>query len=251
VDGKPASLPSGVRLYVIGDIHGRLDLLRPLEAMILDDIAASGAFLSNFVIYLGDYVDRGFESRQVIDHLLAEPLEGCRRVLLLGNHDAWLRDFVKGEPVGSAWLVHGGDATLLSYGVRLDLQVEEQERLQRARINLAERMTAAHLRFLEDLELAFSMGDYFFCHAGIRPGVPLDRQSETDLVWIREPFLGWSGDAGKIVVHGHTPVDRPVVRCNRISIDTGACWTGNLTSLVLEGTDYRFLSTGTRAGSAL
>lgn len=243
VRGEPPRLPRGVRVYVVGDIHGRLDLLRALEARILADIEESGRHLERFVVYLGDYVDRGFESRQVLDHLIGRPLPDVHRVCLLGNHDAWLRAFVRGEPVGPAWLQHGGDATLVSYAVRLDLQQEESRRLAAAHAALAAKLPAAHLAFLDGLELAFSLGDYFFCHAGIRPGLPLERQVEADLIWIREPFLSWTGDAGKIVVHGHTVEPAPVVRTNRIGIDTGACWTGNLTCLVLEGQERRFLST--------
>ncbi|MDX6750042.1 metallophosphoesterase [Geminicoccaceae bacterium 1502E] len=232
-----------MRVYAVGDVHGRLDLLRALETRIAADAAASPARLEHLIVYLGDYVDRGFESRQVIEHLVREPLEGFNRVCLLGNHDAWLRGFVQGEAVGPAWLQYGGDATLLSYGVQIDLRAGEEARLDSARERLTERLPMEHLAFLEGLELAFSMGDYFFCHAGIRPGVPLDEQREQDLIWIREPFLSWTGSAGKVVVHGHTVEEQPVVLPNRIGIDTGACWTGRLTCLVLEGSDRRFLST--------
>lgn len=232
-----------MRLYAIGDVHGRLDLLRALEAQIAADAASAPATTDRFLVYVGDYVDRGFESRQVIEHLVLEPLEGFNRVCLLGNHDAWLLGFLTGEPVGPAWLQHGGDATLLSYGVQVDLRADEATRLETARARLAERLPAEHREFLEGLELGFTMGDYFFCHAGIRPGVPLDEQSEQDLIWIREPFLSWTGSAGKVVVHGHTVEEQPVVLANRIGIDTGACWTGRLTCLVLEEGERRFLST--------
>ena len=241
VHGHAPALPRGVRVYVVGDIHGRLDLLKDLEARIVAD--AAEADVDRHVVYLGDYVDRGFESRQVIEHLILAPLPGFHRVLLIGNHDAWLRDFSRGDQVSSTWLQFGGDATMLSYGVKVDLKAHDEQRLQGVRDALSARLPASHRAFLEGLELAFGLGDYYFCHAGVRPGVALGEQSEADLLWIREPFLSWGGDAGKIIVHGHTVDEQPVVRRNRIGIDTGACWTGNLTALVLEGERRRFLST--------
>jgi serine/threonine protein phosphatase 1 len=248
VRGRPPALPRGVRVYVVGDIHGRFDLLQAMERMIMDDVLASGRYLNCIVVHLGDFVDRGFESFKVVDHLLRLPTDGLVRVHLLGNHDLWLREFLHGEDqrdeMAASWLRFGGDATLLSYGVRLDLRKPEPERFAEARLQLQERLPPEHAAFLQELELAFGMGDYFFCHAGIRPDIPLERQVPADLLWIREPFLSWNGDCGKIVVHGHTVEEAPVVRGNRIGIDTGACWTGRLTCLVLEGTERRFLHTG-------
>lgn len=244
VDGRPAAVPSGTRLYAIGDVHGRLDLLRQIEELILEDLAAAPQPVQPFLVLLGDFVDRGFESRQVLDHLLRRPLEGFARVLLLGNHDLWLRDFLAGAPVGEAWLQYGGDATLASYGVGLDRSLPEAERLAAARALLLDRVPDDHRRLLDELELAFGFGDYFLCHAGVRPGLPLEEQTAADLLWIREPFLSFPGEFGKVVVHGHTATEAPVVRRNRIGIDTGACWTGRLTCLVLEGTEQRFLTTG-------
>lgn len=244
IAGRPPAVPAGTRLYAVGDVHGRLDLLEQLEELILEDLAAETRPVQPVLVMVGDYVDRGFESRGVLDHLIERPLRGFARVLLLGNHDLWLRAFLAGEPVGEAWLQYGGDATLASYGVGLDRSLPEAERLAAARAALLERFPPAHLRLLDELGLAFEFGDFFFCHAGVRPGVPLEAQSEADLLWIREPFLDYPGEFGKIVVHGHTPSEEPVVRHNRIGIDTGACWTGRLTCLVLEGTEHRFLSTG-------
>lgn len=242
--GRPPVVPAGTRLYAVGDVHGRVDLLEQIEEAILDDLAAADRPVQPFLVMLGDYVDRGFESRLVLDRLIERPPPGLARVLLLGNHDLWLREFLAGAPVGDAWLQFGGDATLASYGVGLDRSLPEPERLAAARAALLERFPPGHRRLLDELEPAFGFGDYFFCHAGVRPGVPLEAQSEADLLWIREPFLSFAGEFGKIVVHGHTVEDRPVVRRNRIGIDTGACWTGRLTCLVLEGDEHRFLATG-------
>lgn len=244
VGGHPPGLPSGVRLYAIGDIHGRLDLLTGLEQQIQDDAEATAAHLDRYVVYLGDYVDRGFDSRRVLDHLIEQPMPGFCSIYLLGNHDVWLREFAHSPECGPSWVRFGGDATLVSYGVKLDPHVPEADRFGEAQTRLRERIPPAHLDFLHRLELGFGFGDYFFCHAGIRPDVPLERQAEIDLIMIREPFLSWSGEIGKIVVHGHTVEELPVVRTNRIGVDTGACWTNCLTSLVLEDTAIRFLSTG-------
>jgi len=243
VNRAAARVPAGVRLYVIGDIHGRIDLLQGLQDLILEDVGNSSRRVAPYAIYLGDYVDRGFESRRVLDHLIEQPLPGFASVHLLGNHDAWLRDFVVAADAGPSWVRFGGDATLLSYGIRLDPQLPENERFAEASELLAERIPDSHLDFLHRLEVGFSFGDYFFCHAGVRPEVALERQIEPDLIWIREPFLRWNGDCGKVVVHGHTVEQEPVVRHNRIGIDTGACWTNVLTCLVLEGDQHRFIST--------
>jgi serine/threonine protein phosphatase 1 len=248
IHGRLPTLPKGIRVYVVGDIHGRFDLLQQMERMILADVLDSGRHLDCMVIHLGDFVDRGFESRKVVDHLLRMPTDGLIRVNLLGNHDLWLREFACAkeipEETAASWIRFGGDATLLSYGTKLDLKKPERERFAEARRQLQQRFPDEHARFLVSLELAFGLGDYFFCHAGVRPDVPLDRQTEAELLWIREPFLSWSGDYGKIIVHGHTVEEAPVIRANRIGIDTGACWTGRLTCLVLEGEDRRFLQTG-------
>ena len=142
VGGVPARLPAGVRVYAIGDIHGRLDLLQAVERQIVEDAAAGAPDLERIVVYIGDYVDRGFESRRVIEHLITRPLPGFRPVYLLGNHDIWLRDFARGVDVADSWLRFGGDATLFSYGVPLDLQRPEAERYQLAQARLQEKIPA-------------------------------------------------------------------------------------------------------------
>ena len=249
--GRPPAVPRGVIVYAVGDVHGRLDLLRAVESLIEEDRREHGRHLDALVVHLGDMVDRGFESRQVLDHLLSHRHQGPPQVLLLGNHDLWLREFVSADlpdgELASTWLRYGGDATLVSYGVTADPRLPEPERLEMARAELRRRFPPEHAALLHGLDLAFGFGDYFFCHAGIRPDVPLEQQSEADLLWIREPFLSWTGDCGKIVVHGHTVEEAPVTRSNRIGIDTGACWTGRLTCLVLQGSERRFVQTGREA----
>lgn len=240
---KSPTIPVGLRVYAIGDIHGRIDLVRELEDKIAHDIATQLP-ATNIVVYLGDYVDRGYNSSEVLDHLIDRPLAGAYPVWLLGNHDAWLRDFVRNRTDGVSWLAYGGDATLVSYGVRIDSRLMDPERLDAARRQMVERLPALHLDFLDALEPGFGLGDYFFVHAGVNPTLPLDEQKANDLLWIRDPFLVHKGSYGKIVVHGHTVVDRPEIHHNRIAVDTGACWTGLLTCLVLEGETRRFLATG-------
>jgi serine/threonine protein phosphatase 1 len=248
VDGRAPRLPRGVRVYAIGDLHGRLDLLLTMEKLIEADRREHGPHDDALIVHLGDLVDRGFDSRKLLDHLVATAAIGPPKVILLGNHDLWLREFVAADRVdpeqAASWMRYGGDATLLSYGVKLDLRQPEAERFAAAQRQIRDRFPAKHFELLDGLDLAFGFGDYFFCHAGIRPELALERQSEADLLWIREPFLSWDGSHGKIVVHGHTVEEAPVTRVNRIGIDTGACWTGLLTCLALSGQERRFLQTG-------
>jgi serine/threonine protein phosphatase 1 len=239
--GRSARVPPGVCVYAVGDIHGRVDLLAELHRLIAEDASHLTPGTEKLVVYVGDYVDRGLESRQVIDLLLDSPLPGFTAVHLLGNHDAWLLSFLVDPQIGPTWLRYGGDATLLSYGVPVGLQ--RGNTYDKLQADLRERVPRHHVDFLQSLELSYETGDFLFVHAGVRPTLPLDRQTSEDLLWIREPFLSWRRDLAKVVVHGHTVGADPIVRNNRIGIDTGACWTGCLTCLVLEEGDYRFLST--------
>jgi len=241
--GRVPRVPPGVCVYAVGDIHGRADLLATMHELIRDDAAQLTPGTAQIVVYMGDYVDRGLESRTVIDLLIDEPLPGFRSVHLLGNHDAWLLSFLVDARIGPTWLRYGGDVTLHSYGVRLGTPAEEEPYYTKLQEALRARLPRRHVEFLQSLELSYETGDYLFVHAGVRPGVPLDQQSADDLLWIREPFLSWPRDFGKVIVHGHTVDSEPVVRNNRIGIDTGACWTGCLTCLVLEENTHRFLDT--------
>jgi len=241
IDGRPPRLPDGVRVYAIGDVHGRLDLLTELEDMVLGDATRPGAPRDVHIVHLGDYVDRGPDSRGVLDRL-TEPLHGrVRRVLLCGNHDQWFKGFLNSGRWDPNWLDYGGRETLASYGVG---GARPGAREAEAHAELARAILPRHRRLLTGLQPTWRLGDYLFCHAGVRPGRPLDRQTAEDLYWIREPFLSWRGAFGAVVVHGHTVVERPELRANRIGIDTGAVWTGRLTCLVLEGDRRRFITTG-------
>ena len=247
VAGQPARVPPGVCLYAVGDIHGRADLLKEMHRLIADDAALLTPGTSKVVIYLGDYVDRGLESRQVIDLLIQDRLTDFQSVHLFGNHDAWLLSFLVDASIGPIWLRYGGDATMVSYGVRLGVPLDEVRYYEQLQDDLRQRIPRRHVEFLQSLELSFESGDYLFVHAGVDPARPLDQQAIDDLLWIREPFLNSRRDLGQVVVHGHTVEAEPVIRPNRIGIDTGACWTGCLTCLVLEEGVFRFLTTGGKA----
>ncbi len=240
-------MPPGTRVYAVGDCHGCLEALRGLRAAIVADSTHADAEAPladrRVVVYLGDYIDRGPDSRGVVDLLIDEPLADFESVHLLGNHEAFLRRFLDGEDVAAVWMMNGGGATLRSYG--LDVAAINGPwpggDAPALRAALAAAVPEAHRGFLDGLGLNHIEGDYFFVHAGVRPGVPLERQGAVDLLWIREPFLGSTADHGKVVVHGHSPAAEVVVRPNRIGIDTGACYGGKLTALVLEGNQHRFL----------
>ncbi len=237
------SVPDGVRLYVVGDIHGRADLLRQLHAMITEETAKLPELSRKIMVYLGDYIDRGDNSKGVIDILLDEPLPDFETVYLKGNHEAEFQDFLSNPIGGHGWTMFGGMSTALSYQVRVSARISSEARMGELRDKLLEAMPKRHQVFFASLRFRFELGDYFFTHAGVRPGIPLNQQKPPDLLWIRDSFLHYGGRFEKIVVHGHTVSQSPVVASNRIGIDTGAYHSGHLTCLVLEGSQQRFLST--------
>ena len=234
-------LPPDRRLYCIGDIHGRLDLLEELHGMIKGDSASFSG--SKIVVYLGDYIDRGAQSSQVLDLLIGQPLTGFDTVWLLGNHEQSMLDFLSQPRAAAAWLSFGGQDTLLSYGVGLGRVVMTQD-LELLRDELEEKLPQSHLEFLTSCRLIYTEGSYCFVHAGIRPDVPLEHQVVDDLLWIREDFTHSRVRHEHIVVHGHSISEEVEWLPNRIGIDTGAFHTGLLTALVLEGQVQRLLQTG-------
>lgn len=241
VERTPPEVEPGRRVYCIGDVHGRVDLLRDLHAMIAAD---SGNYPGDrTLVYLGDLIDRGMWSREVIDLLLDEPVPGCEAVYLRGNHEQTLLDFLDYPERVASWLAWGGRETLASYGVALAPGLHSPD-VVTVRDDLRACLPERHHRFFNEMAVHHVSGDYLFVHAGIRPGVPLQEQSDSDLLWIRRDFLESDADHGCVVVHGHSIREQVETRPNRIGIDTGAFHTGVLTCLVLEGADRRLLQTG-------
>jgi serine/threonine protein phosphatase 1 len=234
---KPRIL-EGYRVYAVGDVHGRADLLAALTAQIDDDLKRSPA-AKPLQVFLGDYIDRGPDSRQVLD-LLIERRRSHAMIFIKGNHEAYAVAALGGKPVLSEWMQIGGIPTLLSYGIKPSRPSDPMSERDTA-VAFSRTLPESHNRFINGLAMSFTCGDFFFTHAGVRPGVPLRIQSERDLLWIRDEFLLHEEDFGKVVVHGHTPVMEPDIRQNRINIDTGAYATGRLTCMVLEGEEMRFL----------
>lgn len=232
-----------MRIYAIGDIHGRADLLKALHENILKDSKTAHDGMKMIVVYLGDYIDRGMESRQALDMLIASPLVDFETVYLKGNHEDMLLTFLEDDSIGPDWFIIGGDACLYSYKVAPQNGLSSNNKFKQLRKGLKEALPDDHLTFLSGLKLSYVAGDYFFVHAGIMPDRPLSKQIPAHMMWVRGEFTNDERDYGKIIVHGHTITGKPDIRANRIGIDTGAFATGKLTCLVLEGKERRFLTT--------
>ena len=228
-----AAGPTGMRLYAIGDVHGRLDLLREMHARIREEIERDAPDDWR-IVHVGDYVDRGPDSKGVIDFLIAAIGADSRHIALAGNHDVGLLDFLADPNAESLFAGHGGRQTVRSYG--LDADFSSQALAREAAVKLAAAMPREHVGFLSTLPRSVAFGDFFFCHAGIRPGVPLTLQDPQDLIWIRKPFLDSPLLHEKVIVHGHTPSSEPEIMPNRVNVDTAAFATGVLTALSIDGT---------------
>lgn len=239
----------GWRAYGVGDIHGRLDLLEQLLDKIHDDLARRPA-RKVLLIFVGDLIDRGPNSAEVVERLRTYERAGVRTVFLLGNHEEVLLRVMGGEAdLITKWRWFGGTECLQSYGVDTSnlAGMTEEEALALVRSAIPKE----HVEFFESFDDSCRFGDYLFVHAGIRPGVEFDQQRQSDLRWIREPFLFDETDHGFVVVHGHTIRPEVEVRPNRIGIDTGAFRTGVLTALAIEGQDSWFLDTRTATTEAV
>lgn len=228
--------PAGRRLYAIGDIHGRLDLLDALLGRIEDQCAAAAPPAPPTLVFLGDLIDRGPDSSGVVDRLRGGPptdgpLAGGAWVALMGNHESFLLGSLTDATMIDPWRSNGGDATIRSYLGDATESDDPAHLMRRLRAAVPD----AHRDFLAGLPLWYAAGEYLFVHAGLRPGLPLHRQDPEDLIWIREPFLSWRRSFGPMVVHGHTPVATPEFHSNRIAIDTRAWRSGHLTALAIEG----------------
>lgn len=225
------------RIYAIGDIHGRLDLLDRAVAAIERDVKERGP--AALTVTLGDYVDRGPASSGVLERLAANPFP-TPYVALKGNHETFMEAFLADPTLGPQWRAFGGLETLHSYGVPVGRLMMTRNYDEAARA-LRKALPPSHVDFLQSMKTSHGHGKYYLCHAGVRPGVPLDHQNEHDLLWIRGEFLDSDVGFGKIVIHGHTPVERPEIKANRINIDTGAFATGQLTCVALHDDGHRFL----------
>ena len=232
---RDAHAPQGMRLYAIGDVHGRLDLLAAMHRAIDAELARDGA-ADWRIIHLGDYVDRGPDAKGILDFLIDKRARDPRIVCLGGNHEQGLLDFLVMPSADGLFVRFGGAETARSYGV--DLMAGSIGTVHRA---LAAAIPPGHMEFVKNLPLSASFGDFFFCHAGIRPDTPLDRQEAHDLIWIRDEFLSHAGLYDKVIVHGHTPGRAADVRPNRVNLDSYACGTGRLSALAVEGGAKRIL----------
>ncbi len=228
-------IPDGEIVYAVGDVHGRLDLLKQAVDAIFQHAAKFPAALERRIVFLGDYVDRGPDSAGTIEYLLTHRFADFVPTFLRGNHEQAMLDFFDSPNPDSAWLNYGGVAALASYGI-----AAADRPLSEIRDEMRARMPAMHLDFLRRTEYRKFVGDYLFVHAGIRPGIPFERQDPQDFLWIREPFLSepeiFPSKTERFVfrvVHGHTITEYPDVRPNRIGIDTGAYASGVLTVLAL------------------
>lgn len=239
-DRRRASLPPGVRIYAVGDIHGRADLLGRVLAAIEADWSRRPAQQA-MTVFIGDYIDRGPASRQAID-LLLQWRQQHETVFLKGNHETFLSRFLADSRTLDSWRLFGGLETLVSYGLKPTINPDRREQ-----VKLADELAAAvprdHRHFLQTLKLSYDCGDFLFVHAGIRPNVPAQSQTERDLLWIRDEFLSHEQPFERFIVHGHTPEPALELRRNRINIDTGAFATGRLTCIAIEGTTITPLAT--------
>jgi serine/threonine protein phosphatase 1 len=228
--------PNDTLVYAIGDVHGRLDLLAEMHARIAAEIMRLRP-ADWRIVHLGDYVDRGPDSKGVIEFLIRQTAADGRNVSLAGNHDIGFLEFLADPRPDGLFAHNGGAETALSYGVEIDFE----SGLDASHRALVEAVPQSHVDFLRGLERCVTFGDFFFCHAGIRPGVALDAQDPLDLIWIRGEFHRHQEVFSKVVVHGHTPVPEPEICANRVNVDTGAFASGRLTALVIAGAEKRLL----------
>ena len=240
----PVSLEDGKRIYAIGDIHGRADLLDRLVEVIETDCKSTSDEIT--LVFLGDYIDRGFQSKQVIDKLCElESSSRFQTVFLMGNHEQAMLRFLDDHTIGPDWSAFGGRETLISYGIIPPRDVKSLDQWLDAQASLNSLIPPHHVAFLEALQSHHRIGGFGFVHAGIRPGVPFDEQSDEDRLWIREAFLNADKKEDLFIVHGHSPVDDPFVDHRRINTDTGAYFTGTLCAAKLSGASLSFVTNHT------
>jgi serine/threonine protein phosphatase 1 len=236
-----AAIPDNRRIYAIGDIHGRADLLNKMHQAILKHSTAAPP-AQNCIVYLGDYTDRGLQVKEVMEILSVGSMPGFTSVFLKGNHEEMLLEFLSNAAALETWLQLGGLATLLSYGVIASGHMLAPDRAEEIRRAFIDALPETHHNFLLQLKTSYQAGDYMFVHAGLRPGIPLDKQNPQDCIWIREPFLSNRKHLGLKVVHGHHITEYPEMLAPRIGVDTGAYATGRLSCVILEADQAKFLT---------
>lgn len=242
---EPApELPFDAPVYAIGDVHGRADLLKGLMKVIESDENTGEE--KPHIVFLGDYIDRGFQSRDVIEMLidLADDQQ-YETVFLKGNHEQAMLHFLSDHNIGPEWANFGGRETLISYNVAPPKSVEAAEEWHPIQKQLQRTIPKSHVEFLEQLVVSHKIGPYAFVHAGVRPGIPYEEQSDEDLMWIRDEFLSANGKEDLFIVHGHTPVDSPYLDHRRVNVDTGAYFTGRLTAVKIFQGRMSFLNNKT------
>jgi serine/threonine protein phosphatase 1 len=248
-NGEPwPKFPGGRVGYAIGDIHGRSDLLGPMIDRLEAEHPAPDPAAPPIVVFLGDYVDRGPDSRGVIEMLMQRRPRGFERRYLLGNHEAMLLKFIQDPIENRHWLTQGGMPTLISYGVPVPPAVASRAALKEAGDLFRDAMPPDHLEFILGLERYVVLGDYAMVHAGIDPNKPMQSQTDAELLWIRKKFLENRRRHDYMIVHGHTPTDAPYKDERRIGVDTGAYASGRLTAVKLHGVEAEFISVATGAG---
>ncbi|WP_269929799.1 metallophosphoesterase [Aminobacter sp. HY435] len=228
-----------VVVYAIGDVHGCHSELVSLERKIVADAAARPG--QKLIVMLGDYINRGPDSARVLDHLLAPPPEGFYRICLCGNHEVQLLDYLDGNSPRDNWLGAGARTTLFSYGVDIEYLRRLYGDGDRLDAHIRSAIPPEHVAFMRGLPIMAFSRRFAFVHAGIRPGVPLLEQDDLDLLYIREPFFEGAGRLDRWVVHGHTPVESPLMQGRRLAIDTGAYKTGRLSAVRIAGKGGKFL----------
>ena len=235
------SVPAGTKAYVIGDIHGRIDLVKNLHHFICEDIKKSRQ-QKYYVIYLGDYIDRGDASKEVLDYLITNPLSNVEQIFLKGNHEQALVDFIKNKD-NLDWINIGAMATLYSYNVRVKPELKIADKIAFLHQAFVKLFPQKHLDFMLKLKRYFILGDYLFVHAGIHPQKTLAAQTDNDLFWIRDEFLLCNDIYPYIIVHGHTVTPDVQIFNNRIALDTGAFATNKLSCLILESDKIKIVDT--------
>lgn len=234
-----ARTPDGMHIYAIGDVHGCLSQLREMHRLIAAEIERQRPHDWR-IVHLGDYVDRGPDSKGVLAFLAEARSRDARHVTIGGNHDVGFLEFLDEPTANGLFARFGGAGTARSYGV--DLDFSSPNGLDRGHAQLVRALPRGHVEFLLSLEFSLSLGDFFFCHAGIKPRIALERQDPQQLIWIRDEFLDYPHLHPKVIVHGHTPCGEPEVLPNRVNVDTGCYQSGVLTALVLDGSEKRFLA---------